>query len=265
VTGALAAGWVLALGSALVPAAPYLAGVRVRRTGGRGWPPARTAAWLLGCLLVGVALSPPLETAAAGAVGHVVQHLLLGAAAPLALVLGAPVTVLMGALGPAGRRPVAAVLRSRVLHVAGHPATAAVLVTGGLYALYLTPLYSLAQRSPGVHVLVHAHLLLAGVLFAWSVAGPDPAPRRPGTGVRVAAVVAAGGAHAVLTQLLYARAGELPPGAGLDPGEVQFAAQVMYHGGHVADLALVVALFAARYRRSGARRRTAGVPLPAAG
>lgn len=258
-SGALAAGWLLAAGAALLPAALYLAGVRVRRDGGRDWPPGRTASWLLGCLLVGVALSPPLEAPAAGLSGHVVQHLLLGAAAPLALVLGAPLTVLLGALHPPARRPLAAVLHSPAARVLAHPATGAVLTAGGLALVHLTPLYALSTRSEAVHALVHAHLLAAGCLFAWAVAGPDPAPRRPGTGVRVAAVVAAGGAHAVLAQLLYARAGALPPGAGLAAPEVEAAAQVMYHGGHLTDLALLVALFAARYRR-GARRRGTGAP-----
>ncbi len=248
-SGALAAGWLLAGGAAALPAWLYLTGVRIRADGGRGWPPGRTAAWLLGCLLTGVALAPPLEAAAAGASGHMVQHLLLGAAAPLALVLGAPVTLLLGALGPAARRPVAAVLHARATRALTHPVTGAVLAVGGLYLLYLTPLYALSTRSGPVHALVHVHLLAAGCLFAWAVAGPDPAPRRPGTGTRVAVVVAAGGAHAVLAQLLYARAGELPPGAGLAAGEVEAAAQVMYHGGHLADLALLVALFAAVYRR----------------
>lgn len=257
-TGAAAAGWVLALGAVLLPATVYLAGVRVRRDGGRRWPPGRTAAWLSGCLLAGSALAPPLEAAAAGASGHMAQHLLLGAAAPLALVLGAPMTLLLGALPPPRRRPVAAVLHARSLRVLTHPATGAALTVGGLYLLYLTPLYALSTRSALVHGIVHAHLLAAGCLFAWAVAGPDPAPRRPGTGVRIAVVVAAGGAHAVLAQQLYARAGELPPGAGLGAEEVQAAAQVMYHGGHLADLALLVALSAARYGRRwrSARGRT---------
>ena len=254
-TGAAAAGWVLALGAVLLPATVYLAGVRVRRDGGRGWPPGRTAAWLSGCLLVGVALAPPLEAAAARASGHMVQHLLLGAAAPLALVLGAPVTLLLGALSPAARRPVAVALHARGLRVLAHPAAGAVLSVGGLYLLYLTPLYATSTRSELVHVLVHAHLLVSGCLFAWAVAGPDPAPRRPGTGVRVAVLVVAGGAHAVLAQLLFARAGELPPGAGLGAAEVRAAAQLMYHGGHLADLALLVALFGARYRRGRRRER----------
>ncbi|MBJ7454365.1 MAG: hypothetical protein JHC71_20090 [Blastococcus sp.] len=49
-------------------------------------------------------------------------------------------------------------------------------------------------------------------------------------------------------------------GGGHDAAEVEAAAQLMYYGGHVADLLLLVALFTAWYRRTGrvpARVRTA--------
>ena len=132
------------------------------------------------------------------------QHLLLGMYAPLALALGAPMTVLLAALPQRSRRPVAALLRSPSLHGLTHVATAAVLSVGGLHLLYLTPLYALTTRSELAHHLLHAHLLLAGYLFAWAVAGPDPAPRRPGIG-RIAAVIVAGGAHSFLARLVCPR------------------------------------------------------------
>ena len=201
----------------------------------------------------------------AGATGHVLQHLLLASAAPIALVLGAPVSLLLSALPLPARRPAATVLRARPVHVLSHPLVAAALSTGGLYALHLTPLYVLSARSGPVHALVHAHLLLAGALFAWSIAGPDPAPRRPGTGVRVGVLVAAGGAHAALAKLLYARAPAWPPGSGHTAAEVQQAAQWMYYGGHLADAVLLTALFAASYRRAGRAlaRSSAPGPVPA--
>lgn len=248
--GLLAAGWGL-----------YVAGVRRVRTGGRSWSAARTASALTGVLLVAAASSPVVEAAAGDARAHMVQHLLLGALGPLALVLGAPVTLLLSALPVPVRRPVRTVLRSRALHAVSHVGTAAALGVGGLYALYLTPLYALTTRSAAVHGLVHLHLLLAGCLYAWAVAGPDPAPRRPGTAVRVGAVVVAGGAHAFLAQLLYSRAPAWPPGGGHGAAEVQQAAQLMYYGGHLADLLLLTALFAAGYRRGG--RGPAAVPRPA--
>jgi putative membrane protein len=248
-------GWVLVASIVLVPALAYARAVRSRHAGGRPWPAGRTACFVLGLALAAVALSPAMAAAAHdGPRGHMVQHLLLGMFAPLALVLAAPATLLLAALPPGGRRRVAAVLRSRALHVLAHPGTAAVLDVGGLYVLYLTPLYAVVAGNTVVHQLVGVHFLLAGYLFSWSIAGPDPAPRRPGLAVRVAVLIGAGTAHGHLAKLLYARAGELPPGSTAELDEVQAAAQLMYYGGDLAEVALAVALFAAWNRRRAGRR-----------
>lgn len=244
-----AAAWLLPVLVAVVLGAVYLAGVVRLRGSGRRWSRGRTASFLLGGVLISAALSPAVD--AGTAVGHMAQHLLLGMFAPIALVLGAPLTLLLSSLPVSARRPVAVLLRSRALHALSHVATAAVLSVGGLYLLYLTPLYAVSARSDVVHHLLHLHFLLAGYLFAWAVAGPDPAPRRPGMAVRLAAVVVAGGLHAFLAKLLYSRAPVLPVDGGHDAAEVEAAARLMYYGGHVADLLLLVALFAAWYRRTG--------------
>ena len=236
------------LGTVLLMAG-YLVGVARLRRSGRRWSGARTASFLVGAVLLGAALSPAVDPGTAG--GHMAQHLLLGMYAPIALVLGAPLTLLLAGLPVSARRPVAVVLRSRPLHVLSHVATAAVLSVGALYLLYLTPLYALSIRSEAVHHLLHLHVVLSGYLFAWAVAGPDPAPRRPGMAVRLSVLVAAGGAHSFLAKLLYSRAPGLPAGSGHDAAEVEIAAQWMYYAGHGADLLLLVALFSAWYRRTG--------------
>jgi putative membrane protein len=256
--GVAAGAWLLPALVAGLPAALYLAHVRRLHHRGRSWSSWRTASFGAGLILLAGALSPALDTVAADAPGHMVQHLVLGMFAPLALALGAPMTLLLTALSAHSRRRLAAVLRSRPVHALSHVATAAVLNVGGLYLLYLTPLYALASRSAPVHHLVHAHVVLAGYLFAWAVAGPDPAPRRPGMGTRVVAVIAAGTAHGFLATLLYSRAPGLPVGGGHGVLEIELAAEWMYYGGHLADLALLTALFAAWYRRAG--RRLAAVP-----
>jgi putative membrane protein len=255
--GSAAGGWLLPALAATLPAAGYLTGVGRLRRRGRAWSSWRTSSFGLGLGLVAAALSPAVEAAAGDARGHMVQHLVLGMFAPLALALGAPMTLLLSALPPRGRRPVTALLRSRPLRALTHVATAAVLSVGGLYLLYLTPLYALTTRSEAVHHLLHLHLLVSGHLFAWAVAGPDPAPHRPGMRTRIAVVIAAGGAHDFLATLLYSHAPHLPAGGGSTAAEMELAAQWMYYGGHLADLALLTALFAAWYRRTG-RRLAAG-------
>jgi putative membrane protein len=72
-------------------------------------------------------------------------------------------------------------------------------------------------------------------------------------GMRIAVLIAAGGAHSFLGKLLYAHAPTLPPGSGHSAGEIELAAQWMYYGGHVADLLLLTGLFTAWYHRTGRR------------
>jgi putative membrane protein len=223
-------------------------------TRGRPVPAAKQVSFFAGLLLLAVALASPLHGVAEERLFwvHMVQHLLLGMFAPLALVLAAPVTLLLGVLPVAARGTARGLLRSRALHGLAHPATAAVLDMGGLYLLYLTPLYALTTTDVLAHHVVNLHVLLAGCLFTWSIAGPDPAPRRPTITLRALVLVAAGAAHAYLAKLLHARAPELPPGGSPDPDQVQAAAQLMYYGGDLAELALAVALFATWYRTRGA-------------
>ncbi len=102
--------------------------------------------------------------------------MLIGMYAPLALVLAAPVTLLLRTLPASTARQVTAALHSRPVQVATHPATALALSTGSLGALYFTPLYNTASSHPAGHWLMHAHLLASGCLFAQ----PSPArTRRP--------------------------------------------------------------------------------------
>lgn len=242
--------WTVPVLAALAPASLYLIGVlRIRRHHRRPWSRWRTASFLVGCALLAVALAPPVENFAAhDARGHMVQHLLLGMYAPLGLVLGAPLTLLLGSLPVSARPRVRAVLARRWVRWPTNLAVATALSAGGLYLLYLTPLYALSTRSDLVHHLTHLHFLAAGYVFTWAVTGPDPAPTRPRTAWRVAALIVAAGAHNFLAKLLYSRATALPSGAALPRSEVEAAAQWMYYGGHLAEALILIALFATWYR-----------------
>lgn len=244
-----ATAWLVALLVAAALALPYAAGVAAHRARmPRAWSPWRTASWCAGALLVGVALSPALAAVPDPAVRHMVQHLLLGMLAPLGLVLAAPVTLLLGAASTRGRRAVAAVLAAGPVRVLTHPAAAALLHVGGLVVLHLTPLSALAGRSGAVHGLVLLHFVLAGALFTWAVAGPDPAPHRPGVLTRLVVLVVAGGVHGALAKYLYAHADRLPPGGGHTVAQGEAAARWMAYGGDVAEVLLAVALLAGWYR-----------------
>lgn len=64
-----------------------------------GWSPWRTASFLGGTGILAAALVPQLSPFPGGSfAGHMYQHLLIGMYAPLGLVLGAPVTLLLRSL-----------------------------------------------------------------------------------------------------------------------------------------------------------------------
>lgn len=104
-----------------------------RRNPARGWNPWRATSFLTGLALLAVALLPPLGPAAhTDFRGHMTQHMLIGMYAPLALVLSAPVTLLLLALPPTRARRVTALLHSSPARALAHPGTAILLSTGTL-------------------------------------------------------------------------------------------------------------------------------------
>ncbi|MEU1127730.1 cytochrome c oxidase assembly protein [Streptomyces sp. NPDC005899] len=226
----------------------------------QGWSPWRTACFLAGAALLAVALLPPVAAYAHHDFrGHMAQHMLIGMYAPLALVLGAPVTLLLRTLPTAHGRRLTRVLHSRPARVATRPAVALLLSAGTLVALYVTPLYNTAMGHPAGHWLMNAHFLLAGLLFAHVMAGPDPAPSRPGVRVRLVCLGVAIAVHAVLSQMIY---GGFWTDVHAPVDQVRGGAELMYYGGDIAELLLAAALVAtwrptprARPRGSGAARR----------
>ena len=167
------------------------------------------------------------------------QHLLLGMYAPLALVLGAPMTLVLRSVSSSTGRAIGRVLRSRPVHVIANPVVALALNLGGLALLYFTPLYVATTHSTALHLVVHVHFFVAGYLFAWVVAGPDPAPHRPSVPTRLWILGAAILGHAVLSQLIYAGLLVQIP---VPADQRQGAGELMYYGGDIAELLLALAL-----------------------
>lgn len=249
--GLLATAWPGAL--LLVVAAGYAWLAYRRRTDAHGWSPWRTSSFLLGIALLLAALVPPLSPFAAHDFrGHMYQHLLIGMYAPLALVLGAPITLILRSIPRRHGRTLSRVLRSAPARFLAHPVSALLLMLGGVALLYFTPLYGLATGNAQLHALVHLHFFLAGYLFAHAIAGPDPAPHRPSVPARLVILGAAIAGHAVLAQLLYANAGvQLPVAA----EQLRGAAEMMYYGGDIAELLLALAMVSTW--RPAPRARTA--------
>lgn len=228
--------------------AAYVSAVLQQKRVGKQWSNWRTAGFVTGCMLLMVAMAPGLAQYAHHDLrGHMVQHLLVGMLAPLGLVLAAPVTLALRTLPVSAARSIASLLKSRPVHWLGHPVTALLLNIGGMYLLYLTPLYTLTLTNPYLHHLVHLHFLLAGCLFVWAIAGPDPNPSRSGKYVRLTVLFLSMAAHAYLSKLMYAYA--WPRNTPHDVAQIREAAQLMYYGGDFAELLLVVAFFASWFRR----------------
>ncbi len=164
----------------------YARGLRRLHAVGLAWPVGRTVAWFLG--LTAAALVMVSGIAAYGSAMmsvHMIQHMSLTMLVPILLTLGAPTTLALRALpahaadGPRGAREwLLAVLHSRPVGVLTHPLVALGLYIGTLYAYYFSGLFELSQRSHTVHLLVHLHFVLVGLLFFWPIIGIDPAPRR---------------------------------------------------------------------------------------
>jgi putative membrane protein len=239
-------------------AALYLSALLLARSRSP-WPVRRTALWLLGLACVGAALVGPLATAARQSfTAHSAAHLLLGMLGPLLLVLGAPVTLALRALPVTAARSLVRVLRTPVVRVVTHPVVAGTLDAGGLWLLYGTDLYARMHTSPLLHAAVHLHVLLAAYLFTASVVGRDPDPHRASVRLRSAVLIAFVAAHSVLAKWLYAH-----PPAGVDPVDARVGAQLMYYGGDVVDVTLVVLLLGGWY--AATRPRPGMPPLVAAG
>ena len=221
---------------------------------------ARATSGVAGVACALAALVGPLaEAGQHDLTAHMAGHLLLGMVAPLLLVLADPVTLALRTLPVARARELVRVLRSRPARLLTHPATATVLDVGGLWVLYRTGLFAVMMTSPPVHALVMAHVLLAGWLFTHAVAGYDPTPSRPSFAVRAAWLVAGLAAHEMLARSLVVH----PPAmAGMGAVGAGTGAALMYYGGDVVDVVLMVLLCAQWYAATAPGRRR---PRPGTG
>ncbi|GAA3294795.1 cytochrome c oxidase assembly protein [Dactylosporangium vinaceum] len=164
----------------------YAAGVwRLHRAGHR-WSAARTASWLGGVVLLGAfTVSGFARYAYVLFSAHMAQHLVLAMLVPILLVGGAPVTLALRALRPAGdprvrgaREWLLLVLHSRVLRLLSHPLVALAIYVVSLYGLYFSDLLGVLMRYHIGHLVMLVHFVLSGYLFFWVLIGVDPG-RRP--------------------------------------------------------------------------------------
>lgn len=184
--------WPFLLGSLLVFGLYVVGVVRLVRRGDR-WPIGRMVAFTLGVLtIVAITCSGLNDYGMALFSAHMIQHMVLSMLSPILLLLGAPITLALRSLRPAGKgRPrgarelLVALLHSRYVKVISHPAFTIPLFIASLYGLYFTPLFDTLMQSRIGHLAMMVHFLAVGLLFFWPIMGVDPGPHRPGYVMRI--------------------------------------------------------------------------------
>jgi cytochrome c oxidase assembly factor CtaG len=181
-------------------AGSYLLGVRVLHARGDRWPWGRTASFVgLGTgsfLLATCSGLAAYDTTLLSA--HMVQHMVLAMVVPLALALGAPVTLALRTLPRKPRRVLLAVLHSRVVRVLSFPPLTFALFVLSPWVLYLTSWYDATLTSAYLHEALHLHVVVVGALFLWPIVGVDPVPGRVGYPFRMLLMVMTLPFHAFL-------------------------------------------------------------------
>lgn len=154
---------------------------------GRRWSGMRTASFLIGLVMVEVALGSPVSTLTASYFqAHVLQHLFLMVIAPPLLALGAPSTLLLQTAGRTVKQRWLKILHSGPFAVVSHPVSVWFLYFGLMYVFFLTPFIGFAMAHMEVMDLVNLMFLFGATLYWWPVVGLDPIPRwKMGYGARM--------------------------------------------------------------------------------
>ena len=168
----------------LIAVAAVLYARRVRTLGRRGTPVERWRPWSFGTglgLLFFALVSP------VGSFGeeeffwaHMVQHVIVGDLAPLAIVAGLTGPIL---------RPLLSFRLATRLRVLTHPLVALPLWALNLGLWHLPVLYEAAVRHDAVHALEHVSFFTAGALMWAPVLEVLPGPAWFGTGAKAAYIV----------------------------------------------------------------------------
>ena len=200
----------LMIGLLIIAVALYIKGVMVLTKRGDKWPIGRTISFAIGISAVDFATSGGLGLYAHFSFSwHMVAHMTLGMIAPIAIVLGAPITLALRTL-PQGRNSeergvrgtLLSVLHSRYSSIIVNPVGALVIFDGSLFLLYFTSLLGNLMNTHAGHLFMNLHFLLAGFLFFHVIIGIDPNPKRPPFLVRIVTLLAAMSIHAFFSVAL---------------------------------------------------------------
>jgi putative copper resistance protein D len=191
----------------LVTAGLYLWGVLVLLRRGDRWPVGRTVSFVV----VGLGSAAIATLSGVAAYDdtllsvHMVQHMILTMLVPLAMALGAPVTLALRTLPRRPRRWLLSLLHSRLARVLSFPPLTFTLYVITPWALYFSGWYAATLHSDYLHEMAHLHMLLVGCLFFWPLMGIDPLPGRITYPARMLLVVLTLPFHAFLGVTMMAQ------------------------------------------------------------
>ena len=200
----------LMIGLLVIAVALYIKGVIVLTKRGDKWPIGRTISFAIGISAVDFATSGGLGLYAHFSFSwHMVAHMTIGMIAPIAIVLGAPITLALRTL-PQGRNSeergvrgtLLSVLHSRYSSIIVNPVGALIIFDGSLFLLYFTSLFGKLMNTHAGHLFMNIHFLLAGFLFFHVIIGIDPNPKRPPFLARIVTLLAAMSIHAFFSVAL---------------------------------------------------------------
>jgi putative membrane protein len=251
----------LALAAIAVTGAWYLLAVARHDTHRDKWPRGRTAVFLTGLAMLVVATQSGLATYEPVFTVHVLQHVIIGMAAPILLVAGAPITLALRTAAPPTRRRLARILRHPVTRTLVHPLVGWMLFAGSIAIVYLTPVYEASVRSGAVHAWLHIHFLVAGLLFCWPLLGADAAMFRVAHPFRLLLVLLALPFHAFVAVALLGGPHDLAGASaaqlhalGIDPvNDVRTGAGLLWALGDFLAVVLA-AVIAVSWMRATERR-----------
>ncbi|HEV2302885.1 MAG TPA: cytochrome c oxidase assembly protein [Stellaceae bacterium] len=150
----------------------------------------RHAAFFVGLAVLYLVLESPFDAIAGRLfLAHQLQHMTLAMAVPMLIVLSAPQAILLRGLPERLRRglvtPFFGSRFFRLVSILAHPAVATPLYIAVNYFWMMPPIHDLALADEPIHALLHASLLLTGLLFFWRILDPRPYPIGPALGVRL--------------------------------------------------------------------------------
>ncbi|KUF06143.1 copper resistance protein CopD [Leucobacter sp. G161] len=194
----------------------YLVAVSTLRRRGDAWPVGRTISWVGGWVVVVFVTSSGFGKYSAPDFGiHMIVHMSLNMLAPILLVMGGIVTLLLRATKSDPKRLagvhdwVTWALHWRVLRFIYNPLMVFALFVGSYYGLYFSGIFGEYMRFHWAHQLMNVHFLIAGYLFYGLVIGVDRPPRPlPHIG-KLGFVLAAMPFHAFFGVILMSSGGDI--------------------------------------------------------